>query len=71
MTVVVRSDYGWRGDGKSADEIAGDIEHTRRRLDADLRDLRARLIAPKRIAPFAAAGLAALAFLVRRAFRRR
>jgi hypothetical protein len=71
VTVVVRSDYGWRGDGKSADEIAGDIEHTRRRLDADLRLLRAKLIAPKRIAPIVALGVAAAGLLLRRVLRRR
>lgn len=71
MTVVVRAGYGWSGDGKSAAEIAGDIEHTRYRLDADLRVLRRKVTAAKRVVPAAALGLATLAFLLRRVFRRR
>ena len=71
MTVVVRSDYGWRGDGKSADAIAADIEHTRHRLDADLRALRGKLLALRRIVPVLAIGLAAAGLLQRRVLRPR
>jgi DNA-binding CsgD family transcriptional regulator len=70
MTVAIRTDYGWTGDGKSAAEIAGDIQHTRHRLDADARALRAKLTAPKRVLPLAAVGLAALVLLIRTLRRR-
>jgi hypothetical protein len=70
MTVVVRSDYGWSGDGKTAAEIADDIRHTRHRLDADVQDLRATLTAPKRVVPLAALALGALVVLIRSLRRR-
>jgi hypothetical protein len=76
MTVSVRhkvpATYGWSGDGKSAAEISEDIRQTRYRLDADVRDLRAKL-APKRLVPFAAVagGLAALTMLIRKIRGRR
>ena len=71
MTIAVRTDYGWSGAGKTAAEIASDIRHTRHRLDADVRALRAKLTAPKRLVPIAALGLAGLALLVRTLTRRR
>jgi hypothetical protein len=70
VTVVVRTDYDWNGDGKSAAEIANDIRHTRHRLDADVQALRATLTAPKRVLPLAAIGLAVLALLIRGLRRR-
>jgi len=76
MTVSVRTTtpatYGWSAEGKSAAEIAEDIRQTRYRLDADVRDLGAKL-APKRLVPFAAlaGGLAALALLIRKIRGRR
>jgi len=75
MTVTVpsksSSTYGWSGGGKSAAEIASDIEQTRYRLDADMRALRAKLSAPKKLLPIAALSLAALTLLIRRIRRRR
>jgi DNA-binding CsgD family transcriptional regulator len=70
MTVAVRTDYGWSGDGKTAAEIASDIRHTRHRLDADVRALRAKLTAPARVVPLAALGLAAVVLLIRSLRRR-
>lgn len=70
MTVVVHADYGWSGDGKTAAEIASDIRHTRRRLDADVHALRTKLTSPKRLIPLAALGLAALALMIRGLRRR-
>lgn len=70
MTVAVRTDYGWSGDGKTAAEIAADILDTRHRLDADVRALRAKLTAPKRVVPLAALGVAALVLLIRSLRRR-
>lgn len=70
MTVVVRTDYGWSGDGKTAAEIASDIRHTRHRLDADVHALRATLTAPKRILPLVALGIAALVLMIRGLRRR-
>jgi len=76
MTVSVRNKvparYGWSGDGKSAAEISEDIRQTKYRLDADVRDLRAKL-SPRRLVPFAAVagGLAALALLIRKIRGRR
>jgi len=76
MTVSVRNKvparYGWSGDGKSAAEISEDIRQTRYRLDADVRDLRAKL-APSRLAPFAAVagGIAVLTLLIRKIRGRR
>jgi len=78
MTVPVpiprkpQATYGWSADGKSAAEISSDIRQTRYRLDADVQALRAKF-APRRLLPLApiAAGLAAVAFLIRRIRRRR
>jgi hypothetical protein len=70
MTVAVRTDYGWSGDGKTAADIASDIQDTRHRLDADVRALRAKLTAPKRLVPLAALGLAAVVLLIRSLRRR-
>lgn len=78
MTVPVpiptkpQTTYGWSAVGKSAAEISSDIRQTRYRLDSDVQALRAKL-APKRlliVAPIAA-GLAAVAFLIRKIRRRR
>jgi DNA-binding CsgD family transcriptional regulator len=70
MTVLVRTDYGWSGDGKTAAEIASDIRHTRHRLDADVHALRAKLTSPKRLVPLAALGIAALVLMIRGLRRR-
>jgi hypothetical protein len=70
MTVAIRTDYGWNGDGKTRSEIASDILQTRHRLDADVRALGTKLTATKRLVPLAALGLAALVFLIRRIRRR-
>lgn len=75
MTITVRPEYGWRGNGKSAAEIAGDLDHTRYRLDADIRALKAKLSGPTRLAPLApiVAALVAtvLTYVIRRIRRRR
>lgn len=65
--VYARPDYGWSADGKSAAEIASDIEQTRYRIEADVRALRAQL-APRRLLATAAvaAGLAAISLLLRK-----
>ena len=70
MTVAVRTDYGWSGDGKTAAEIASDIQDTRHRLDADVRALRAKFTSPKRIVPLAALCLAGVVLLIRSMRRR-
>lgn len=70
MTIAVRTDYGWSGDGKTAAEIASDIRDTRHRLNADVRALRASLTAPKRVIPLVALGLAALVLMIRGLRRR-
>lgn len=71
MTVVVRSDYGWSGEGKSAADIAEDIRDTRHRLAADVRALAATFVAPRRLVPVVSLVLAAVSFFVRRKIRRR
>ena len=71
MRITPPATYGWRGDGKTAAEIEGDIRQTRYRLDADLHALQAKL-APRRLLPIATAALAIVAgVLIRRALRRR
>lgn len=76
MTVTVptktQTTYGWSADGKTAAEISSDIRQTRYRLDSDVQALRAKL-SLRRLVPLApiAAGVAALAFLIRRLRRRR
>ena len=75
MTVTVpaktQTNYGWSADGKTAAEISSDIQQTRYRLDSDVQALRAKF-SPRRLLPVApiAAGLAALAFLIRKIRRR-
>ena len=70
--ITPQPSYGWSADGKSAAEISDDIRQTHYRLDADVRDLRAKF-APKRLVPFAvvAGGLAALTLLIRKIRGRR
>jgi Protein of unknown function (DUF3618) len=72
MTVAVRTTYGWSADGKSAAEISSDIQHTRYRLGADLRELESRVLVPARLVrlliPVALAGLT---YLIQRLRRRR
>ena len=76
MTVTVptkaETTYGWSADGKTAAEISSDIRQTRYRLDSDVQALRKKF-SPRRFLPVApiAAGLAALAFLIRKIRRRR
>ena len=70
MTVAVRTDYGWSGDGKTSAEIASDIQDTRHRLDADVRALRAKLTSPKRIVPLVGLCLAGVVLLIRSMRRR-
>ncbi|HYX82035.1 MAG TPA: hypothetical protein VE714_06545 [Gemmatimonadales bacterium] len=71
MTVVVRSDYGWSGEGKSAAEIAADISHTRHRLAVDVGAMLASLLVPRRLVPVVSLALAAASFFLRRNIRRR
>jgi len=71
MTVVVRSDYGWSDDGKSAAEIAEDIRHTRHRLASDVRALTATLMTPRRLVPVVSVVLAVVSFFVRKKIRHR
>jgi Protein of unknown function (DUF3618) len=76
MTVTVRSSYdagaNWRSNGKSAAEIADEIEHTRYRLDSDMRALTSRLSAPIRVVTVVAAlAVTLVTYLIRRSYRRR
>ena len=71
MTVVVRSTYGWSGDGKSAAEIAEDIEHTRHRLASDVRALTASLVTPRLLVPVVSLALGVVSFFVRKKIRHR
>jgi Protein of unknown function (DUF3618) len=73
----VKPMYGWTDEGKTPAEIEVDIQQTRYRLDADLRELKEK-VQPKRLvkriakAKWPAAAIAALAaviVLIRRARR--
>ncbi|HWC72978.1 MAG TPA: DUF3618 domain-containing protein [Gemmatimonadales bacterium] len=71
MTVVVRSNYGWSGDGKTAAEIAADIEQTRHRLASDVRALTATLVTPRLLVPVVSLMLGVVSFFVRKKIRHR
>lgn len=71
MTVVVRSEYGWSADGKTAAEIADDIRHTRHRLASDVRSLAATLVTPRFLVPVASLVVGVVSFLVRKKIRHR
>ena len=71
MTVVVRSTYSWTGDGKSAAQIAEDIEHTRHRLASDVRALTTSLVTPRLLVPVVSLVLGVVSFLVRKKIRHR
>jgi Protein of unknown function (DUF3618) len=71
MTVVVRSEYGWSADGKSAAEIAEDIRHTRHRLATDVRALATTVVTPRRLVPVISLLVAVVSFFVRRKIRHR
>jgi hypothetical protein len=71
MTVVVRSEYGWSADGKTAAEITEDIRHTRHRLASDVRTLAATLLMPRRLVPVVSLVLAVVSFFVRKKIRHR
>jgi hypothetical protein len=69
--------YGWRADGKTPAEIAGDIRQTRYRMDADLHAIGEKL-SPTRLLrrakkakwPVAGIALALLALWIRRQAKR-
>jgi hypothetical protein len=71
MTVVVRSEYGWSDEGKSAAEIAEDIRHTRHRLTSDVRALAASLVTPRLLVPAVSLLVGVVSFFVRRKIRHR
>jgi len=71
MTIVVRGTYGWSGDGKSAAEIAADIEQTRNRLASDVRALTASLVTPRLLVPLVSVALGIVSFFVRKKIRHR
>jgi uncharacterized protein DUF3618 len=71
MTVVVRSEYGWSADGKTAAEIAADIRHTRHRLAADVRSLAATLVTPRLLIPVVSLALGVVSYFVRKKIRHR